>query len=414
VTDLPVAEAITRAHRAEWARVVAGLARRFGDLDIAEEAAAEAFATAVERWPRDGVPRNPGGWLTTTATRKAIDRIRRESQRDAKHQAAHMASDVSAPEPTGPVEDDRLRLVFTCCHPALAMEARVALTLRLLGGLTVPEIARAFLVQESAMSQRITRAKAKIKAAHIPYRVPSEADIQARLTGVLAVVYLVFNEGYLASDGDDPVRVDLTDEAIRLGRQLRALLPGDGEIAGLLALMLLIDARRPARVSRTGELVTLDEQDRGAWDRTLIAEGHDLVREQLGRVAAGGAPPGRYQLLAAVNAVHTAAPSARDTDWSQVLALYDRLVRLDPSAIVRLNRAVAVAEVDGPGVALAEVDRLAEALDGYHPYHAARADLLRRLGRSGESHAAYDRAIRLAGNPAERAYLTRRRDQLAG
>jgi RNA polymerase sigma-70 factor (ECF subfamily) len=325
-----------------------------------------------------------------------------------------MASDVSAPEPTGPVEDDRLRLVFTCCHPALAMEARVALTLRLLGGLTVPEIARAFLVQESAMSQRITRAKAKIKAAHIPYRVPSAEDLPARVSGVLAVLFLVFNEGYLASDGDDPVRVDLTDEAIRLGRQLRALLPGDGEIAGLLALMLLIDARRPARVSRTGELVTLDEQDRGAWDRTLIAEGHDLVREQLGRVAAGGAPPGRYQLLAAVNAVHTAAPSARDTDWSQVLALYDRLVRLDPSPVVRLNRAVAVAEVDGPGVALAEVDRLAEALDGYHPYHAARADLLRRLGRSGESHAAYDRAISLAGNPAERAYLTRRRDQLAG
>ena len=367
----------------------------------------------MERWPRDGVPLNPGGWLATTATRKAIDRLRRESQRDAKHQAAQMLHDDTPPETTGPVEDDRLRLVFTCCHPALAMEARVALTLRLLGGLTVPEIARAFLVQETTMAQRITRAKAKIKAAHIPYRVPSADDIRERLAAVLAVVYLVFNEGYLASEGDDPLRVDLTDEAIRLGRLLRTLLPNDGEVAGLLALMLLTDARRLARVSRTGELVTLDEQDHGAWDRTLIAEGHALVRERLEAVATDGEPPGRYQLLAAINAVHTDAPSARDTDWSQIVALYDRMVLLDHSPIVRLNRAVAVAEVDGPGVALAEVDRLAETLDGYHAFHAARADLLRRHGHSGESRAAYDRAIGLAGNPAERAYLTRRRDQLA-
>ncbi|MEH1058367.1 DUF6596 domain-containing protein [Micromonospora sp. CPCC 206171] len=409
-----VEQAITRVHHEEWARVVAGLARRFGDLDVAEEATAEAFVAAAERWPRDGVPPNPGGWLATTATRKAIDRLRRESQRDAKHQEARIVYDDTPPEPIGPVEDDRLRLVFTCCHPALALEARVALTLRLLGGLTVAEIARAFLVQETTMARRITRAKAKIKAAHIPYRVPWDDDIRERLAGVLAVVYLVFNEGYLASEGDDPVRVDLTDEAIRLGRLLRTLLPDDGEVAGLLALMLLTDARRPARVSRTGELVTLDEQDRGAWDRTLIAEGNALVRERIQAVATGGDPPGRYQLQAAINAVHTNAPSARDTDWSTIVALYGRLVQLDPSPIVRLNRAVAVAEVDGPGVGLAEIDRLAEVLDGYHAFHAARADLLRRLGRSGESRAAYDRAIGLAGNPAERAYLTRRRDQLAG
>ena len=414
MTGDAVAEAITRVHHEEWARVVAGLARRFGDLDIAEEAAAEAFVIAAERWPRDGVPPNPGGWVTTTAAHKAIDRIRRESQRDTKHQAAHMLHDDTPPEPTGPVEDDRLRLVFTCCHPALAMPARVALTLRLIGGLTVPEIANAFLVQEATMGQRITRAKAKIKAAHIPYRVPSADDIRERLAGVLAVVYLVFNEGYLASQGDDPLRVDLTDEAIRLGRLLRALLPDDGEVAGLLALMLLTDARRASRVSRSGELVTLDEQDRGAWDRALIAEGSALVRERVEAVAAGGPAPGRYQLQAAINAVHTDAVSARDTDWSAIVSLYGRLVLIDPSPIVRLNRAVAVAEVDGPAVGLAEVDRLAEALDGYHPFHAARADLLRRLGRSADSRVAYDRAIELAGNPAERAYLTRRRDQLGG
>ncbi|MEU8258355.1 DUF6596 domain-containing protein [Micromonospora inaquosa] len=407
-----VAQAITGAHREEWAPVVASLARRFGDLDVAEEAAAEAFAAAAERWPREGVPPNPGGWLATTATRKAIDRLRRETQRDAKHQEALIVYDDTPPEPTGPVEDDRLRLIFTCCHPALAMEARVALTLRLLGGLTVAEIARAFLVQETTMARRITRAKTKIKAAHIPYRVPWAADIRERLAGVLAVVYLIFNEGYLASEGDDPMRVDLSDEAIRLGRLLRTLLPDDGEVAGLLALMLLTDARRPARVSRTGELVTLDEQDRGAWNRALIAEGNALIRERVEATATAGEPPGRYQLQAAINAVHTDAPSARDTDWSTVVALYGRLMLLDPSPIVRLNRAVAVAEVDGPAVGLAEIDRLADVLDGYHAFHAARADLLRRARRGGESRAAYDRAIGLTGNSAERAYLTRRRDQL--
>ena len=274
MSESAVEEAIGRAHREEWARVVAGLARRFGDLDLAEEATAEAYVAALERWPRDGVPLNPGGWLTTTATRKAIDRLRRESHRDAKHQAAQMLADDAPSDPTGPLGDDRLRLVFTCCHPALAMEARVALTLRLLGGLTVAEIARAFLVHETTMAQRITRAKAKIKAAHVSYRVPSAGDIRERLAGVLAVVYLVFNEGYLASAGDDSLRADLTDEAIRLGRLLRMLLPHDGEVTGLLALMLLADARRAARVSHTGELVVLDEQDRSAWNRTLIIEGH--------------------------------------------------------------------------------------------------------------------------------------------
>jgi RNA polymerase sigma-70 factor (ECF subfamily) len=412
VTGSTVEEALARAHHEEWPRVVAGLARRFGDLDLAEDAAAEAYVAAMERWPRDGVPPNPGAWLTTTATRKAIDRLRRESHRDAKHQAALMLSDDTPPEPTGPVDDDRLRLVFTCCHPSLAMEARVALTLRMLGGLTVAEIARAFLVAETAMARRITRAKAKIKAAQIPYRVPSATDIRDRLAGVLAVIYLIFNEGYLATAGDDPLRVDLTDEAIRLGRLLRTLLPEEGEATGLLALMLLTDARRAARVSHSGELVTLDEQDRGAWNRELIAEGHALVRERIAAVAAGAGSPGRYQLLAAINAVHTDAPSSRDTDWSQIVALYDRLIGVDPSPIVRLNHAIAVAELDGPDVALAEIDRLDQSLGEYHAYHAARADLLRRVGRSSESRTAYDRAIQLAGNPAERAYLSRRRDQL--
>jgi RNA polymerase sigma-70 factor (ECF subfamily) len=412
VTAAPVEQAIIRAHHEEWARVVAGVARRFGDLDLAEDAAAEAFVAAVERWPRDGVPPNPGAWLTLTATRKAIDRLRRESRRDDKHQAAHMLSDDTPPEPTGPVEDDRLRLVFTCCHPALAMEARVALTLRMLGGLTVAEIAHAFLVPPATMAQRITRAKAKIKAAHVPYRVPSATDIRERLAGVLAVVYLIFNEGYLATAGEASLRVDLTDDAIRLGRLLHSLLPDEGEVTGLLALMLLTDARRTARFSHAGELVTLDEQDRSAWNRGLIIEGHALVRERIAAVAAGAESPGRYQLLAAINAVHTNAPSSGDTDWSQIVALYDRLIGLDPSPIVRLNRAIAVAELDGPDVALAEIDRLGETLDNYHAYHAARADLLRRVGRSDDSRTAYDRAIQLAGNPAERAYLDRRRDQL--
>ncbi len=402
-------EAVTRAHHEEWARVVASLTRRFGDLDLAEEAAAEAFAAAVERWPADGVPRNPGAWLTTTASRKAIDRIRREDKRGDKHREARLLYDDDPPGPPGAIDDERLRLVFTCCHPALAMEARVALTLRLVAGLTVAEIARAFLVHETAMGQRITRAKAKVKEARIPYRVPSAEDLPARVSGVLAVLFLVFNEGYLVTGpGTGPVRHDLTAEAIRLTRLIRALMPDDGEVAGLLALMLLTEARRTARVSASGELVTLAEQDRGTWDAALIAEGHRLVRERL----AAGVAPGRYQVLAAISAVHTSARDVRDTDWSQVVALYDQLVRLDASPVIALNRAIAVGELDGPEVALAAVGRLEDRLAGYHAYHATRADLLRRLGRGRESRAAYDKAIELAGNAAETAYLTRRRDQL--
>ena len=408
MTVVDAEEAITQAHRQEWARVVASLTRRFGDLDIAEEAAAEAFATAVTRWPADGVPPNPGAWLTTTANRKAIDRIRRENKRDDKEKDAQSLYDDQH-EPLDAIDDDRLRLIFTCCHPALEMQTRVALTLRMVAGLTLPEIARAFLVQETTMGQRITRAKAKIKAARIPYRVPAAEDLPTRASGVLAVLFLVFNEGYLATGPDtDPVRHDLIAEAIRLTRLIHALLPEDGEVAGLLALMLLTEARRTTRISPGGELVTLAEQDRSAWDAALISEGHRLVRERL----ASGVAPGRYQLLAAISAVHTSARDVRDTDWSQIVALYDALVRLDPSPIVALNRAVAVAERDGPGVALTAVDRLEAKLAAYHAFHATRADLLRRLGRRQESRAAYDTAIELAGNTAEIAYLTRRRDQL--
>jgi RNA polymerase sigma-70 factor (ECF subfamily) len=398
--------AIERIYREEYGRIVASLVRRFGDIDIAEEAAGEALLAAVEKWPADGVPPSPGGWLTTTAGNRAIDKLRRESHRDAKHRAAHMVQDSTPHEPTGIVEDDRLRLIFTCCHPALAPEARVALTLRLLGGLTVAEIAQAFLVPETTMAQRITRAKRKISVARIPYRVPSAEDLGGRVNGVLAVVYLVFNEGYLSSSADaSPIRDELTAEAIRLARIMRTLLPDDPEVTGLLALMLLTEARRPVRLAG-GELVPLHEQDRGGWDRGLVDEGHALVRECLetGR-------PGPYQLLAAISAVHTDAPTAADTDWGQIATLYSQLYAVSPSPIVALNRAIAVAELDGPAVALADVDRLA--LDGYHLWHATRADLLRRLGRSAEARAAYDAALALTDNEAEQAYLTRRRGQLA-
>jgi RNA polymerase sigma-70 factor (ECF subfamily) len=399
-------EVIARVHREEWARVVATLARKFGDLDIAEEMAAEAFAIAVERWPTDGVPPNPGAWITTTANRRAIDRLRRESRRNDKQKQAQMLYDDKPPEPPNALEDSAFE--DGAMEDALAMEARVALTLRMVGGLTVAEIARAFLVQESTMGQRITRAKTKIKIARIPYGVPTSSDVPARVSGVLAVLFLIFNEGYLSSTGEQgAIRSDLTAEAIRLTRLLHALLPADGEVTGLLALMLLTEARRPARLSTTGELVSLAEQDRGAWLRPLIAEGHALVRARL----ATGEPPGRYQLLAAINAVHTDVPDARDTDWSQVVALYDLLLQLDPSPIVRLNRAIALAELDGPAVALAEIDALP--LETYHAYHATRADLLRRSGRSREAREAYDRAIALTANPAEQSFLTRRRNQLA-
>ena len=399
--------------RAEHGRVVAALARRFGDLDLAEDATGEALVVATERWRVEGVPPNPGGWLTTTATRKALDRLRREGRRDDKHAEAQMITDPTPPAPTGPVEDDRLRLVFTCCHPALAPENRVALTLRLLGGLSVAEIAAAFLVPETTMAQRITRSKQKIARAGIPYRIPSAQDLPARLDAVLAVLYLVFNEGYLGSSGRAQ-RGALTGEAIRLARQLREMVratPSLGpqpEVDGLLALMLLTEARTGARV-RGGRLVPLDEQDRTQWDAAMIDEGHRLVRGclTLGR-------PGRYQLQAAVGAVHTDALDASLTEWDQVVQLYDQLLALTRIPVVALNRAVGVAEVDGPEVALALVEPLGATggLGGYHAWHATRADLLRRLGRADEARAAYDAAIGLAGSDEERAFLTGRRDAL--
>ncbi len=398
--------------RAEHGRVVASLTRRFGDLDLAEEATGEALLVAVERWPVEGLPPNPGGWLTTVAANKALDRLRREKRREDKYaEVARMNEgfDNTPPEPTGPVEDDRLRLVFTCCHPALAPENRVALTLRMLGGLTVAEIAAAFLVPETTMAQRITRSKQKIKSAHIPYRLPRAEDLPERLAGVLAVLYLVFNEGYLGSSGE-ALRTDLTAEAIRLTRQLREMVratPSLGplpEVDGLLALMLLTDSRTAARV-HDGVLVPLAEQDRTLWEAAMIDEGHRLVR---GCLALNR--PGPYQLQAAINAVHTDAIDASMTDWSQVLQLFDQLLAMTSSPVVALNRAVAVAEIDGPEVALALVEPLA--LVTYHAWHATRADLLRRLDRPDEARLAYDIAIELAGNEAERQFLRGRRDRL--
>ena len=400
---------LTAITRAESARVVAALARRFGDLDLAEDAYGEALVVALEKWRSEGLPPNPGAWLTTVAGNKALDRIRREKRRQEKYAEVTLLTDDSPPEPTGPVGDDRLRLVFTCCHPALAIENRVALTLRLLGGLTVPEIAAAFLVPETTMAQRITRAKAKIRDSHIPYRIPGVDDVDIRLSGVLAVLYLVFNEGYLSSQGSD-ARVDLCEEAIRLTRQLQQMvvgtpaLGGRPEVDGLLALMLLTHARHEARFA-DGVLVMLPDQDRALWDAALIDEGHTLVRRCLVLNR-----PGPYQIQAAINAVHTDALDPSMTDWDQVLRLYDQLLVVAPSPIVQLNRAVVVAELDGPEVALAQIDRLD--LGNYHAWWAARADLLRRLDRREEATAAYDEAIRLTENEAERAWLAGRRKTL--
>jgi RNA polymerase sigma-70 factor (ECF subfamily) len=420
--DLGDREAALRAriaelHRSEWSRLVATLARRYRSLDIAEEAAGEAFLAAVEHW-RDELPPNPGGWLMTTATRRAIDRLRRDTRREDKYAAAlaigsaGVTSDAHQRDPEdeemeGPISDDRLRLMFTCCHPALAREAQVALTLRMVGGLTVAEIARGLLKSEAAVGQRITRAKAKIEANHIPYRIPAQADLPERLDTVLTVLYLVFNEGYLPG-GERELRPELSGEAIRLARLLCGLLPDAHEAGGLLALMLMTEARRPSRISGDGELVSLVDQDRGGWDGRLIAEGHTIVRELI----SSGEAPGRYQLQAAINAVHTYARDVRDTDWAQLSTLYDQLYALNPSPVVALNRAIVTAELDGPAVALADVERLA--LSGYHAWHAARADLLRRLGRSEAARAAYDAAIELAVNPAEIRFLARRRASLAG
>jgi RNA polymerase sigma-70 factor (ECF subfamily) len=389
----------------EYGRAVAVLTRVFGDIDVAEEAVQDAFTTAAERWPEGGLPPSPAGWIITTARNRAIDRLRRESVGATKlAEAAVLHGPVEA-EDVGPVRDDRLRLLFTCCHPALSPAARVALTLRLVGGLTTAEIARAFLVPETTMAQRLVRAKGKIRDARIPYRVPSEADLPARLRSVLAVVYLVFTEGHTASAGDRLVREELCAEAIRLGRQLTELFPDEPEVTGLLALMLLSDARRPARSTPDGDLVLLADQDRSRWDRDEIAEGQALVRRCLAR-----GEPGPYQVQAAIAAVHSDAPTAADTDWFQVVQLYDLLLQLTPTPIVALHRAVAVAEVDGPAVALP----LVEALDlgDHHLWHAVRADLLRRLGRRDEAAAAYEAAHARAGTDAERAFLQRRLAEL--
>jgi RNA polymerase sigma-70 factor (ECF subfamily) len=398
--------------REEYGRAVSVLVRVFGDIDLAEEGVQDAFAVAAQRWPRDGLPPSPAGWIITTARNRVVDRLRREATRDDRQ--AHAMRLVQRDEPVEPgeesaVQDDRLRLIFTCCHPALAPGAQVALTLRLLGGLTTPEIARAFLVPEPTMAQRITRAKAKIRDARIPYRVPSGAELPDRLGSVLAVVYLVFNEGYAASSGDELVREELCAEAVRLGRILCALMPDEPEPMGLLALMLLIASRRPARTGADGSLIPLRDQDRARWDPGLIAEGQAIVRTCVRRNT-----PGPYQLQAAINAVHSDASTAAETDWVQILALYDQLAAIDPSPVVMLNRAVALAEVDGPETGLVAVDGVAHDLDGYHLLHAVRADMLRRAGRTAEAVAEYGRALELTDNAAERAFLGRARDTAAG
>lgn len=391
--------------REEYGRAVAVLVRSFGDIDIAEEAVQDAFTVAVQRWPDTGPPPSPAGWIITTARRRAIDRLRSDTAREDRHARAALLQAEGEPIEEGPVRDDRLRLIFTCCHPALATNVQVALTLRLLGGLSTPEIARAFIVPEATMAQRLVRAKNKIRDARIPYRVPDPVELPARLPPVLAVTYLIFNEGYVSSTGQHLARGDLCAEALRLGRLLAELMPNEPEVLGLLALMLLIDSRRHARSTNSGDLVLLEDQDRALWDRALIAEGQSIVRDCLRRNQ-----PGPYQIQAAINAVHSDAPTAAATDWQQILQLYDQLLAFTPTQVVELNRAVALAEVRGASDALAVVETLD--LRDYYLFHAVRAELLSRVSRNEDARSAFDAALALTANPAERTFMERARNAL--